>query len=48
MDCVIEFNKRRERDSECDFAKLEHTVAGTVWIKPNGMGGLTVMTPEDY
>ena len=27
---------------------LEHTVAGTIWIMPNGKGGMTVMLPSDY
>ena len=27
---------------------LEHTVAGTVWILPNGKGCPTIMKPEDY
>ena len=27
---------------------LNHTVAGTVWIMPNELGGMTVMNPEDY
>jgi hypothetical protein len=27
---------------------LEHTAAGTVWIMPNDLGGMTVMKPEDY
>jgi len=26
---------------------LQHTVAGTVWIMPNDLGGMTVMKPED-
>ena len=26
---------------------LEHTVAGTVWISPNEMGGATVHQPEE-
>jgi hypothetical protein len=27
---------------------LEGTVAGTVWVMPNGKGGLTVMKPSEY
>lgn len=27
---------------------LEGTVAGTVWVMPNGKGGLTVLTPSEY
>ena len=27
--------------------KLEGTIAGTVWISPNEMGGMTVYTPEE-
>lgn len=26
---------------------LEHTIAGTVWVAANELGGLTVMTPAD-
>lgn len=30
-----------------DLITLEHTAIGTVWVRPNELGGLTVMKPED-
>jgi hypothetical protein len=48
MDCIMQVQKLMRKHSEgVSFAKLEHTVAGTVFIKPNDKGGMTVMLPEE-
>lgn len=48
MDCIMEVQKlMRQKPKGVDFAKLEHTVAGEVWIKPNDKGGMTVMLPSE-
>jgi len=51
MDCVMEVRRQMEAAKSrggCDFAKLEDTIAGTVWIMPNDKGGMTIMQPGDY
>lgn len=45
MDCIMAVQSRGKKGSTI---VLEHTVAGTVWIMPNELGGMTVMNPEDY
>jgi hypothetical protein len=48
MDCIMEVQKLMRKHPEgVSFAKLDHTVAGTVFIKPNTKGGMTVMLPEE-
>ena len=47
MDAIMAVQKKINRDPQCDLIKLEGTVAGTVWIRPNGKGGMTVMKPSD-
>jgi hypothetical protein len=32
---------------DCDLVKLDETVAGDLWIRPNAKGGMTVMKPSD-
>lgn len=46
MDCIL----KAQASGSLDDAPLvlEHTVAGTVWIGPNDMGGMTVYTPDEY
>jgi hypothetical protein len=49
MDCIMQVQKLMKNNPDgVDFAKLDHTVVGTVWIKPNDKKGMTVMLPEDY
>lgn len=45
MDCIMAVQANRKKEPPI---VLEHTVAGTIWIMPNEMGGMTVMNPEDY
>jgi hypothetical protein len=45
MDCILAV--RANGGGEPPIV-LEHTAAGTVWIMPNDLGGMTVMKPEDY
>ena len=47
MDCIMETQSQMKRDPQCDLVVLENTVAGTVWIRPNSKGGMTVMKPSD-
>ena len=48
MDCIMQVQKLMRKHPEgVSFAKLKHTVAGTVHIKPNDKGGMTVMLPEE-
>lgn len=44
MDCIMAVQARKAEPP----IVLEHTVAGTVWVMPNELGGMTVMNPEDY
>lgn len=45
MDCIMAVQSNHKAEPPI---VLEHTVAGTVWIMPNELGGMTVMNPEDY
>ena len=45
IDCIMAVQANRKKEPPI---VLENTVAGTVWIMPNELGGLTVMNPEDY
>ena len=48
VDCAMQVRRLMEENpGGVSFAKLEHTVAGTVFIKPNDKGGMTVMLPEE-
>ena len=40
-------NQAKKLGPDNDLAELEHTVAGTVWIRPNEKGGMTVMQPSE-
>jgi len=44
-DCIMVAQSARRKQPPL---VLEHTVAGKIWIMPNGKGGMTVMTPEEY
>ena len=45
MDCIM--LAQSQTNTRPPLA-LEHTIVGTVWICPNGKGGMTVMKPSDY
>lgn len=47
-DVILAVRARMEKKSDDTFIELEGTVAGKVWVMPNGKGGLTVMTPSEY
>lgn len=51
-DCIMEVQRVMKtaelHGAEADFAELEYTVCGTVWIRPNDRGGMTVMLPSEY
>ena len=47
MDTIMLVQSKRGREIDWPLV-LEGTVAGKVWINPNGKGGLTVMTPSEY
>jgi len=48
LDCIMQVRKLMEQHPEgVNFAKLSHTVAGEVWVKPNDKGGMTVMLPSE-
>ncbi len=48
LDACMAVRKPIESGSDEWPVVLEHTVAGTVWIMPNDLGGITLMKPEDY
>lgn len=48
LDASLAVKKPIEEGSDDWPVVLEHTVAGTVWIMPNEIGGITLMKPEDY
>lgn len=45
IDCILAVQANPKKEPPI---VLEGTVAGTVWIMPNELGGMTVMKPEDY
>lgn len=47
MDAIMETQRQAKLNPRCDLVELEHTAAGTVWIRPNAKGGMTIMKPED-
>lgn len=50
MDCLLQcqVNAKKNNGAIETPVVLEHTYCGTVWVMENGLGGLTVMKPEDY
>lgn len=46
MDCIMAAQAAQKTRKKPPLV-LEGTVAGTVWIEPNGKGGMTVMKPEE-
>ena len=48
LDIAMEGNRKKRKIENGDFAVLEHTVAGKIWISLNEFGGLTAYTPEEY
>ena len=47
MDAIMETQRQMRINPRTDLVELEHTAVGTVWIRPNGKGGMTIMKPED-
>jgi hypothetical protein len=45
MDCIMETQRQSKVNPRCDLVELEHTAIGTVWVRPNSKGGMTIMTP---
>jgi len=46
-DAIMETQRQMKLNPRCDLVELEHTAVGTVWIRPNSKGGMTIMKPED-
>lgn len=46
-DAIMETQRHMSLNRRCDLVELEHTAIGTVWVRPNSKGGMTVMKPED-
>jgi len=46
MNCIMAAQAAQKSKKKPPIV-LEGTVAGTVWIMPNGMGGMTVLNPEE-
>ena len=44
MDCIIAAQAKK-LGPDNDLIELKHTVAGTVWIRPNDAGGMTICQP---
>lgn len=47
IDAIVEVRRVLKSNPRADLIELEGTVAGTVWVRPNLKGGLTIMKPED-
>lgn len=47
IDAIREVRRVLKANPRADLIELEGTVAGTVWVRPNTKGGLTIMKPED-
>lgn len=47
IDCIMATKAAVKHRRDADLVTLEHTAVGTVWVRPNGAGGMTVMKPED-
>lgn len=47
IDAIATTQRAVARNPHCDLVELEHTAAGTVWIRPNGQGGITILQPEE-
>ena len=47
MDAIMETQRQHRFNPKTTLVELEHTAIGTVWIRPNGKGGMTIMKPED-
>ena len=47
IDAIREVRRVLKSNPRADLIELEGTVAGTVWVRPNSKGGLTIMKPED-
>jgi len=47
VDAIREVRRILKANPRADLIELEGTIAGTVWVRPNSKGGLTIMKPED-
>lgn len=47
LDAIMETQRQIRIKSDIDLVELEQTAVGTVWIRPNGKGGLTITDPGD-
>lgn len=47
MDAIMATQRQAKLNPRCDIVELEHTAIGTVWVRPNSKGGMTVMKPEE-
>lgn len=47
MDAIMETQRQMRLNPRVDLVELEHTALGTVWIRPNAKGGMTLMDPRD-
>jgi hypothetical protein len=47
MDAIMETQRTMKANPRADLVELEHTALGTVWIRPNSKGGMTIMDPRD-
>jgi hypothetical protein len=47
VDAIREVRRQMGINPHCDLVELEGTAAGTVWVRPNAKGGLTIMLPEE-
>lgn len=50
MDCILQCQKNvKDNEGMLDTpVVLDNTFCDTVWVMENGMGGLTILKPEDY
>lgn len=46
-DAILETQRIMKLRKDCDLIVLEHTAVGTVYVRPNSKGGMTIMKPED-
>ena len=47
MDAIMEVQRVMKANPRVDLVTLEHTAVGTVYVRPNSKGGMTIMKPED-
>ena len=47
MDAIRATERQAKLNPRCDFVEIEQTAIGTVWVRPNSKGGMTIMKPEE-